>query len=95
MSCECGYLLHGRVLPHYDLVKRVAVCRDDLVHILGPHQIAYLTDRQTEIDRKRERKRECVLKRGERKSDRILDVDIYFLKMECVSRGMGRGARSR
>ena len=54
-----------------------------------------IPDRQTEIDRKRERKRECVLKRGERKSDRILDVDIYFLKMECVSRGMGCGARSR
>lgn len=34
--------LHRRVAPHNDLVLAVAVRADQLVHVLGPRQVAHL-----------------------------------------------------
>ena len=42
MACKCGNLLHCGVLPDYDLVERVAMSADDLIHIFGEHKVADL-----------------------------------------------------
>ena len=38
---RCNFL-HGWVLPHDDLIQRIAMGADDLIHVLGKHQIAHL-----------------------------------------------------
>ena len=43
MSCQRGHSLHARVFPHIDLVLTVAVSGNELVHILGEHQVTHLT----------------------------------------------------
>lgn len=39
---QCGYLFHARVLPHIDLVVRIAVGAYDFVVSLAEHQVAHL-----------------------------------------------------
>jgi hypothetical protein len=46
-----GHLLHGWVPPHDDLVLAVAVRADQLVHVLGPGQVADLWEEEGEQER--------------------------------------------
>lgn len=43
MPRQCRYLLHRRVAPNIDLVLAISVCRNQLVDVLGEHEIADLT----------------------------------------------------
>lgn len=42
MACKGGNLLHGWVLPHIYLVKRVTMSWNDFVCCFGEHQVAHL-----------------------------------------------------
>lgn len=42
VACQRGQLAHGRILPHDDLVLGIPMSRDNLVHVLGPSQVADL-----------------------------------------------------
>lgn len=42
MSSERGNLVHRRVLPHDNLVERVAMRGNHFIHTGGPHEIANL-----------------------------------------------------
>lgn len=56
MACEGCDLLHGWVLPHNDLVERVAVSGYNLVVVLTEHQVTNLTssvDRVNWLQRQR------------------------------------------
>lgn len=44
MSSKSGYLLHAWILPDNYLVEGVAMRGDDLIHVLGPHEVAHLLD---------------------------------------------------
>jgi len=40
-SQSCNFF-HCRILPHDDLIERIAMSADDLVHVFRKHQVAYL-----------------------------------------------------
>ena len=37
------HLGQSRVLPHYDAIFRIPMSTGKFIHVLGPHQAAYLT----------------------------------------------------
>ena len=43
MSSQSRHSFHARVFPYVDLVLTVAVSGHEFIHVLGEHQVAYLT----------------------------------------------------
>lgn len=80
VSCECGDLGHARIPPHDDLVQGVAVCADDFVDILGPHEVTHLPfDRLVRgVGREGERPAETELKLDNKLTTRILRTAYHF-----------------